>query len=669
MSADCDYVIVGSGAGGGPLAANLARRGYRVILLEAGGDSCTASERGRLLYEVPIFHGLSTEHADCQWDYYVHHYVDQAREALDPKAVAGKGVWYPRAGTLGGCTAHNAMITVTPQDGDWDHVARLTGDDSWRAERMNAYFARMEDCRYVPRPGSPAHVVKGLLWSLYALLRGRSDWKDWTHGHGFEGWLTTSQADPKLVFDDRELVRLLAKAVKLAFREGLENPWLSAVTRLDPNDLRNGIDLRQGLALTPLAVRDGKRIGPRELLLRTQQETGRLHLELHALVTRVLFEGSTAVGVEYVEGPHLYEADPAAGEKLTAPLPKPRRIYAAREVILAAGAFNSPQLLKLSGVGPRRELEALGIDVVVDRPGVGENLQDRYEVGVISEFPKKFALLEGATFAPPQAGVAPDPYFVQWTSGKGVYASNGALLGILKRSHASRKEPDLYIFGLPGYFAGYKPGYSALFERQGVHFTWAILKAYTNNTAGSVTLRSADPRRAPCVDFRYFEEGNDSQGSDLDAVVHGVQFVRRLNERLLSAREIHPGPSYDTPEQLRTFVRNEAWGHHASCTNRIGPEGDAGAVLDSRFRVRGTERLRVVDASVFPRIPGYFIVSAVYMISEKASDVVAEDAEDLPSLAAHRGSSHGPDQAPAPEGAADAGAGRCGSASEPAPAG
>jgi len=626
--ADCDYVIVGSGAGGGPLAANLARKGFRVVLLEAGGDSCAASEEGRLLYEVPIFHGLSTEHRDCQWDYFVHHYGDPAREKLDEKAVEGKGIWYPRAGTLGGCTAHNAMITVTPQDRDWNDIADLTGDRSWRAETMNGYFARLEDCRYVPRPRSLKYLAKGLLWSAYALLRGREDWKDWAHGHGFEGWLTTTQADPRLVFDDKELLKLLAKAVKLALREGLENPLLGVLTRLDPNDVRNGIDLRQGLALTPLAVRNGKRNGPRDLLLQASRETGGdLHIELHALATRVLFENKRAIGVEYIQGEHLYEADPAAREKDFGALPARRQVRAAREVILAAGAFNSPQLLKLSGVGPRAELESFGIPVVVDLPGVGENLQDRYEVGVITQFPRKFALLGGATFAPPKAGAAIDPYFRQWESGKGVYTSNGALIGILKRSNPDLQEPDLYIFGLPGYFPGYKPGYSALLEREGTQFTWAILKAYTENRAGTVSLTSRDPRRTPRVDFHSFDEGTGGGEADLDAVVDGIKFVRRLNEGLAHATEVSPGPQVSSDEALRTFVRNKAWGHHASCSNRMGPDGDPGAVLDSRFRVRGTEGLRVVDASVFPKIPGYFIVSAVYMISEKAADVLAEDAE------------------------------------------
>jgi choline dehydrogenase len=101
---------------------------------------------------------------------------------------------------------------------------------------------------------------------------------------------------------------------------------------------------------------------------------------------------------------------------------------------------------------------------------------------------------------------------------------------------------------------------------------------------------------------------------------------QRLQKRGLIKAELVPGPAYDTPEKVRQFVQDEAWGHHASCTNKIGADNDPEAVLDSRFRVRGTQGLRVVDASVFPRIPGYFIVSAVYMVSEKAAEAITADA-------------------------------------------
>jgi choline dehydrogenase len=223
-----------------------------------------------------------------------------------------------------------------------------------------------------------------------------------------------------------------------------------------------------------------------------------------------------------------------------------------------------------------------------------------------------------------------DHDYAAWAAKKsGVYASNGGALVVIKKSRLTRSVPDLFCLGLLAQFKGYFPGYSNLIPRDHNYLSWVVLKAHTINNAGTVTLRSADPRDTPEINFRYFEEGNDTNAEDLTSVVEGVKFVRamtaELKRRKLIVEEELPGDAVQTDDELREFVRNNAWGHHASCTCPIGPK-ETGGVLGSDFRVHGTQGLRVVDASVFPRIPGFFIVSAIYMIGEKAADAILADA-------------------------------------------
>ncbi|MBV9631810.1 MAG: GMC family oxidoreductase N-terminal domain-containing protein [Xanthobacteraceae bacterium] len=626
--ADADYIIIGSGAGGGPLAANLAQHGFKVLLLEAGGDLMETDDTGRLLYSAPVFHGLCSEDERCSWNYFVHHYSDPQREQRDSKYdCAGQGVWYPRVGALGGCTVHNAMITVTPQAIDWDTIAHQTGDWSWGADNMYRYFTRLEDCRYRSRPWTLGYLANRLITSALGLVTGSKTWMMWSSGHGFKGWLSTERPRPTLVLSDWRIVGILINTLWICIKLGVV--WFRSLRAFDVNDIRNSEDGPEGVVLTTLSTRAGKRQGPREYLIRTLREKpDNLTILLHTLATRIIFEGKRAVGVEALSGgpdAALYEASPKyQGRCGTA-----KEYRARREVIVCAGAFNSPQLLMLSGIGPAKELARLNIPVVVDLPGVGANLQDRYEIAVVSESDKPFALLPPeATFTPPVGNAAPDPFLQLWAQGKGLYCSTGSLIALLRRSRPDLQEPDLFIFGLPGFFRGYFRGYSQIFERLRTRFTWIILKAYTSNTAGRVTLESTDPTKRPRVDFNYFDTGSDECQHDLSALVEGVEFVRNMNAKLGKrfANEIVPGPGHATQADLMDFIKNEAWGHHASCTNKIGPSTDPMAVLDSRFRVRGTEGLRVVDASVFPKIPGHFIVAAVYMISEKAFDVIVEDA-------------------------------------------
>ena len=604
-----DYIIVGSGAGGGTLAARLVEAGMRVFLLEAGGDPReTPSPRMPDDYDVPGFHAFACENPAMSWNFQVRHYADEARQARDPKYdPARRGVLYPRAAALGGCTAHNAMIFMPPHDSDWNHVARLTGDRSWRASHMRRYAKRLEACHHRP------------LWR--ALRRIGID----PTRHGWDGWLRTEKAVPLDALDDDDMVGLVADTAR-AFTGTLAHPLASALRWLrgagDPNSRPWGRGSFEGLCYTPLSTSGHARMGSRERVLQAAaRHPDRLHIELDALATRVLFDAEGAAsGVEYLKGRQLYRAhavaNAAAGER--------RQVHARREVVLCGGAFNTPQLLMLSGIGPAADLRTHGIEVKVDLPGVGRNLQDRYEVALTHRVRRPWQVMHGARFE------RDDPLWQRWSSTRcGMYAASGAAVALIRRSAPAVPEPDIFCMALPARFEGYAPGFSTLMREHTDSLTWAVLKAHTRNRAGTVTLKSADPRDMPQVNFRYFDEGSDATGHDLQAVVQAIRFVRRLTapliERGLITEECMPGPGVASDEALADYVRDTAWGHHASCSCAIGALGEGG-VLGSDFTVHGTRGLRVVDASVFPRIPGFFIAAAVYMVGEKAADVMLRDA-------------------------------------------
>jgi choline dehydrogenase-like flavoprotein len=364
----------------------------------------------------------------------------------------------------------------------------------------------------------------------------------------------------------------------------------------DPNAWQRVSCADQGLFYTPLTTADGSRIGTRERLLDVARRFP-LCIELDAHATQVIFDGDRAVGVAYLKGKRLYRAfkgpGVAAGEA--------RMALARREIILSAGTFNTPQLLMLSGVGPKQELERHGIEPVHPLDGVGANLQDRYEVGLVYQVKADWGLLDRSTFD------RDDPQCREWTAKRcGVYTSNGALLAVIRRSLPSCPVPDLFCFALLGEFRGYEPNYSRKLTEHHDRLTWAVLKGHTNNRGGRVRLRSADPLDTPDVDFSYFEEGS---------------VMNKLIQTGAVQEEVEPRVGGLSDEALAEFVRANAWGHHASSTCPIG-HGDTGGVVDSNFRVHGCQGLRVVDASVFPRIPGLFIVSAVYMIGEKAAETI-----------------------------------------------
>lgn len=623
-----DYIVVGSGPGGGPTAANLAVAGYKVLLIDAGGD-----EGDNLFERVPtLFPRATDEFPATQWNYFATRSSDpdtQAKDAitsyqlpngsiytgLDPPVYATAiGTLYPRAGTLGGCSRHNALITIRAFDNDWETIGDLTGDTSWNGSTFQRLFEEIEHCDYLPNS-----VV----------------------GHGFTGWLWTELTSLVTAVQDLKVVSIIVSAAS-AMGTSLLGIAVETVAGLGEILLKDinapGSTITTGPYQIPLSMEDSTRGGARDRILQVANAVDdngdrlyQLDIKLHTLVTKIIFENSStgpvAVGVEYLEGEGLYRADTRSAN---ATIQGQGAVNATKEVIISAGAFNTPQLLKLSGIGLADELAEFGIEQLVDLP-VGSNLRDHIEVPVISEATSNFTLLEGCTFMYGYPEVD-DPCLDKWLAGtdetsKGSYATSGEAIGVvIKSSAATQSDPDLIVYGAPANFPGFFPGWAAhALHTDKRHWTWISLKASTQNTAGTVTLRSSDPRDVPAIAFNTYEGDAAAAAQDLQASYEGVEFARRAMDDLIpldgAFTETQPGrDSVVTEDEIKEYAATNSFGHHACCTAPIG------TVLDSKFRVKGTTGLRVVDASAFPVIPGFFIQLPTYLLSAKASESILEDA-------------------------------------------
>lgn len=620
---DYEYVVVGSGAGGGPLAARLALAGHKTLVIEAGDDQGTNPN-----YTVPAYSAKASEDEVMAWNFFTRHYQDDSRQALDykttydtpdggeytglnpPEGSTLKGTLYPRTGTLGGCTVHNALVTIYPHQSDFQFIASLTGDESWGPANMRKYFERMEKCNYLA-PGTP--------------------------GHGFDGWLTDEQPPLDLVVTDPQLLSMVLGGA-FALGNSTNSVFnLATVLAADANADTKSRDTEPGYYQIPLATTGAKRNGPRDFLVAVEGAKNAdgskkypLDIRTNCHATKITFDNSSpprATGVQFLDGKYLYRASPRSG---TAGKGTPGSVKASREVVVAGGVYNSPQLLMLSGVGPADELQRVGIDVVKDLPGVGTNLQDHYETAVQGHIPGNYSALEGCTFG---FNGQEDPCLKRWENpilgNRGIYSSGGfASAMFYKSSVTSDDSYDAFIFGGPINFRGYYPNYSHNLTERHDWFTWAILKSHPRNNAGSVTLRSADPLDVPDIVFNYFDTGSGDYDADLEAITEAIHVARDAFDRQpLDIDEVLPGKDATSTEDIHNYIKNASWGHHASCTCPIGPDNDPNAVLDSKFRVRGVAGLRVADASVYPRIPGTFTAVSTYMVGEKAAEDILHDAK------------------------------------------
>ncbi|KAF2028434.1 alcohol oxidase [Setomelanomma holmii] len=555
-----EYIVVGSRPGAG----------HSVLLLEAGDDQ---TENLNVLQSIN-FNAAGNDPA-TRWDFFVRHSDDDVREARylhrtwrkpdgdffvgnDPPAGSKpEGIYYPHAGTLGGCAMHNGCLTMNPNDADWDEIAELTGDESWSHENMRKYLIRPERVHY-----------------------------NSISQHGHNGWLDMTISAPA------------------AQAAGFKASDTSTLLQRDMNSDQPNRDNLVG----PF----GRRYNARDTASSGKYP---LTISLDTLAIKIIFKKTgnkpKASGVEYLQGKSMYSADPRynAADKGVA-----GKVFASKEIIISGGAFNSPQLLLLSGIGPKEQLNKFKIPVAADSLGVGRSVADNYEAGILSLskravtgmseiFPKFWKTSQGATR---------DIYV--WC---GSFAFEGFWPGFLHRP--------------PFFNETYGPS----------QYECALVHMNPRSQAGVVELRSADPRDLSAINLNFVKEpGSDK---DLQAIYEGVEWVRswlsKVNpsdhNSLAPFNELRPcegmiGGQNCTVESKKTYIKEQAYSHHASSSARIGSEDDKMAVFDSMFWVCGVDRLRVVDASSFPKVPGGFPVLPTMMLSEKATDdVLAEQYQNM----------------------------------------
>ncbi len=466
-----------------------------------------------------------------------------AFETVPQPGLNGRRGYQPRGKVLGGSSSVNAMIYIRGQREDYDAWA-AAGNPGWSWDDVRPYFLKSEH----NERGADAHHATG---------------------------------GPLNVMDLRSPNRFSAVFVEAARQAGIAaNP--------DFNGER-----QEGVGLYQVTHRNGERFSAAKAYLTPNRGRANLQVLTGAQVTRVLFEGRRAVGVELRE----------AGTT--------RQLRARREVLLCAGALQSPQLLMLSGIGPGVELQRHAISVVHDLPGVGRHLHDHVDVVQIVDAPQLkdlFGLsLTGAWHA--LQGI------LEWRrSRSGMLTTNFAEAGAFIRSRAEEPRPDLQLHFVIGKLVDH--GRKTVFGH-GYSCHVCVLQP---KSRGSVRLASADPAAAPLVDPAFLAERDD-----VDRLVRGFKAMRRILQQPalagLGGRELPASAGAQSDDQIEAFVRNHADTiYHPVGSCRMGPGADD--VVDAQLRVHGIDGLRVVDAAIMPNVTSGNTNAPVIMIAEKAADLI-----------------------------------------------
>ena len=523
---------------------------WDIIIVGAGSAGCVLANRlsadGRprvLLLEAgprdttpwihsPLGYGKLFTARSVNWSY----------ESEPEPTLGGRRVFTPRGKVLGGSSSINGLVYIRGQREDFDDW----GVPGWGFDDLLPCFIRAEDQQ-----------------------RGASAW------HGAGGPLAVSDLP-----DRHELADAFIDAAQ--------------ANGIPRNDDFNGAT-QEGAGYYQATTRTGRRISAAVGYLRPAEKRPNLHIEVDALATRVLFEGTRAVGVEYHQGGRTQVAH-------------------ANQVILSGGSFNSAQLLQLSGVGPGAALRELGLPVVCDSPQVGEGLQDHFYVRTYWRCNRPITVNDDMARWWRKLGIGLR-YVLQR---RGPLAVSAGYAGAFVRTRPELTRPDAQFYFIN--FSIAKRG-GILDDFPGFTCSVSQLRA---ESRGRVSLRSADPHAAPAIHYNYLATENDRQ-----TMVDALKMLRKVvNTAPFSgyvAEERAPGIQVTSDAQWLDYCR--ATGetvYHPTSTCRMG--SDSASVVDERLRVRGVTGLRVIDASVMPAVISGNTNAAVIAIAEKGAELVLADA-------------------------------------------
>jgi choline dehydrogenase len=482
---------------------------------------------------IPLGYGKLFTKPRTNWSY----------ESEPEPGLNGRRIFTPRGKVLGGSSSINGLVYIRGQREDFDEW-NVPG---WSYDDLLPYFIKSEDQQ-----------------------RGANEW------HGVGGPLAVGDLPDKHLLADAFIASAKANGIP-------------------ENDDFNGA-AQEGTGYYQATSRNGRRCSTAVGYLRPALKRPNLRVETEALATRILFEGTRAIGVEYRQGGRLHTAT------------------AAHEVILAGGAFNSPQLLQLSGVGSRSLLEQHGIPVVLDSAGVGDALQDHLYVRTFWRCTKAITLNDDMLSVWRKLGIGLD-YFLRR---RGPLTVSAGFAGAFTRTRADVARPDAQYYFIN--FSMQKRG-GLLHPFSAFTVSLSQLRA---ESRGWVRIRSADPLAPPAIQYNYLSTEGDRR-----MMVDGLKLLRGMvnTEPLRSyvVKEEYPGDAVQSDADWLEFCRQSGETvFHPTSTCRMGT--DAASVVDPRLRVRGLAGLRVIDASVMPAVVSGNTNAATIAIAEKGADVVLADA-------------------------------------------